>query len=74
MAQLVKDLVCGMMIDPKESAGKSEYQGATYYFCAVACKRDFDADPEKYLGGSAAQAGAGGATRRWWEFWKSSTD
>ncbi len=30
---MVKDPVCGMEIDPKEAAGKSEYQGQTYYFC-----------------------------------------
>ena len=54
MAELVKDLVCGMEIDPETAAGKSEYQGTTYYFCATGCKTDFDADPEKYIGGGAA--------------------
>jgi len=29
--------------------GTSEYQGKTYYFCAVSCKRKFDENPEKYL-------------------------
>jgi YHS domain-containing protein len=45
-----KDPVCGMEVDPKTAAGKSEYQGKTYYFCSPGCKRDFDKDPEKYLG------------------------
>ena len=27
---MVKDPVCGMMIDEKTAAGKSEYQGETY--------------------------------------------
>ena len=44
-----KDPVCGMMVDPKESAGTSEYKGKTYYFCAPGCKSSFDKDPEKYL-------------------------
>ena len=86
MAELVKDLVCGMEIEPETAAGKSEYQGTTYYFCATGCKTDFDADPEKYIGGGAAAATAGtgdepaaapagGASeetseKRWWEFWK----
>jgi YHS domain-containing protein len=47
----VKDVVCGMMIDPKEAAATSEYKGVTYYFCARGCKVAFDKDPEKYLRG-----------------------
>lgn len=82
MAELVKDPVCNMEIDPRESLGKSEYRGVTYYFCSETCKRDFDADPQKYLGAEApaaeaAPAGpsAGAPTeaaprKRWWEFWK----
>ena len=79
MAELVKDLVCGMEIDPETAAGKSEHQGTTYYFCATGCKADFDADPQKYIGGGAAAAPAGmggepvasgGSEKRWWEFWK----
>ena len=47
---MVKDPVCGMTIDEKKAAGKSEYQGQTYYFCATVCKTKFDADPAKYAG------------------------
>jgi YHS domain-containing protein len=47
----VKDLVCGMMIDPKTAAATSEYKGKTYYFCAKGCKVAFDKDPEKYIKG-----------------------
>ena len=43
------DPVCGMMVDPKTAAGKSEYQGKTYYFCSPGCKRDFDKEPQKYV-------------------------
>ena len=45
----VKDVVCGMTIDPAKAAGSSEYRGETYYFCGKGCKAKFDADPEKYL-------------------------
>ncbi len=50
MAELVKDLVCEMEIDPETAAATSELNGTTYYFCAVGCKQDFDADPQKYIG------------------------
>lgn len=52
---MAKDPVCGMEVDPATAAGKSEYKGQTYYFCAPGCKQAFDKDPEKYLG----QAGQG---------------
>lgn len=67
MAGLVKDVVCGMEIDPASAAATSEYQGTTYYFCAVGCKQSFDAEPQKYLAAAAAATSGG---KRWWEFWK----
>ena len=48
-SQMVKDVVCGMQIDPNEAAGKSEYGGQTYYFCAPGCKRKFDANPQQFV-------------------------
>jgi len=44
-----KDPVCGMNVNPRNAAGKSEYKGQTYYFCCPGCKASFDKDPEKYL-------------------------
>lgn len=55
---MVKDLVCGMDVDPQTAAGKSEYQGQTYYFCSLGCKKDFDKDPQKYL--SKSESGHSG--------------
>ena len=43
-----RDVVCGMQVDPAKAAGKSEYNGKTYYFCSNGCKTRFDADPGKY--------------------------
>ena len=43
-----RDVVCGMQVDPAKAAGKSEYNGKTYYFCSVACKKKFDANPNQY--------------------------
>ena len=42
------DPVCGMEVDPAK-AMHSEHAGKTYYFCSQNCKRDFDANPGKYL-------------------------
>ena len=47
---MVKDPVCGMMIDEKTAAANSEHQGRIYYFCAQSCKERFDQNPEKFLG------------------------
>ena len=66
---MVKDPVCGMEIDPKDAAATSEYEGTTYYFCAVACKERFDAEPAKFLGG--AEEAAALEPRKWWQFWRS---
>ena len=45
---MTKDPVCGMQVSEQAPAGKSEYQGKTYYFCSPACKSKFDKNPEKY--------------------------
>jgi YHS domain-containing protein len=46
---MVIDPVCKMQIDEKKAAGKSDYNGKTYYFCAPICKTKFDKEPQKYL-------------------------
>lgn len=54
---MAKDPVCGMEVDEKTAAGKSEYQGKTYYFCAPGCKQAFDKEPERYVGESRQHTG-----------------
>src|SRR5436190_19387669 len=44
----VMDPVCGMIIDSETAAGESRYEGRTYYFCGAPCKREFDANPDRY--------------------------
>jgi YHS domain-containing protein len=44
------DPVCGMEVEPATAAGSSKYQGQTYYFCSPGCKRQFEQDPQRYLG------------------------
>jgi len=50
-----KDPICGMDVTPETAAGKSEYQGQTYYFCSLGCKKTFDKEPEKYAGKSPSE-------------------
>jgi len=46
---MAKDPVCGMDVKEEEAAATYEYQGKTYYFCAVGCKEKFAQDPERFL-------------------------
>jgi membrane fusion protein, copper/silver efflux system len=49
-AENIKDLVCGMTVDPKSpNTLKTQYKGETYYFCSEMCKKSFEANPEKYV-------------------------
>jgi len=45
----VVDPVCKMLVSPEAAAAKYDFQGETYYFCAVGCKERFAHDPQKYL-------------------------
>ena len=45
---MVKDPVCGMMVDIA-GAPKSEFKGKTYYFCSIDEKKDFDKAPANYI-------------------------
>jgi len=46
------DPVCNMAVTAADAGEKmSLYKGKTYYFCSAMCKKDFDKDPDKYLGG-----------------------
>lgn len=44
-----KDPVCGMNVDPNRAAGKSDYEGTTYFFCSPSCKSKFDQKPSEYF-------------------------
>jgi P-type Cu+ transporter len=45
----VKDLVCGMRVDPLTSRHRADHEGHTYHFCRDACRTKFVADPAAYL-------------------------
>ena len=48
-APIVKDPVCGVMVDPQKAAAKVEYAGKSYFFCSPRCAERFEKEPEKFL-------------------------
>ena len=65
----MKDLVCGMNVDPAKTKHSVVHEGKNYFFCSVSCLEKFHREPGKYLSGgghepmasvvSAPPAGAG---------------
>ena len=45
---LVKDPICGMTVESTKAAGNSVFQGTTFHFCSVPCKKTFDKNPAKW--------------------------
>jgi YHS domain-containing protein len=42
------DPVCGRQIRRAEAAGAIDHHGTVYFFCSLACKATFAADPDRY--------------------------
>jgi len=62
-AQLVRDPVCGMTVDPQVSSHHAEHGGQAFHFCSAHCRDKFLADPERYLDGAEVSGkSSGGAT------------
>ena len=57
---MAKDPICGMDVEPKDAAATYEYEGETFYFCAVGCKDEFARNPEKYLDKEESKGGCCG--------------
>ncbi len=56
---MATDPVCGMQVDQQQAQSKgltSQHQGQTYYFCSPGCKRQFDQNPQQFMGQQAGQA------------------
>ena len=45
----VKDVVCGMDVEPAQTPHHASQDGHEFHFCSVGCKTKFEADPERYL-------------------------
>lgn len=52
-----EDPVCGMAVSPSTAAAAWEHEGATYFFCSVACMERFRRDPEHFLAMDPAERG-----------------
>ncbi|WP_371424028.1 heavy metal translocating P-type ATPase [Tardiphaga sp.] len=48
-ANMVRDPVCGMMVDPMATAHHADHDGASYHFCSAGCRSKFLADPSPYM-------------------------
>jgi Cu+-exporting ATPase len=46
-----------MEVSEEDAAGRSQYQGQTYYFCSQNCKNKFDQNPRQYVKEGAQGAG-----------------
>ncbi len=44
-----RDPVCKMEVEPSEAATTTQFDDQTFYFCSLACKEEFEDDPELYL-------------------------
>jgi YHS domain-containing protein len=42
------DPVCGMAVDPATAPASTVYREQRLYFCAPACRRAFEKEPERY--------------------------
>lgn len=45
----VIDLVCGMTVQAVPANRPFEYEGTTYYFCAMGCRKAFEKDPASFI-------------------------
>ena len=55
---MMKDLVCGMTVNPETARHRTTHHGEAVYFCSAGCKTKFEADPERYLAPREAEAPA----------------
>ena len=46
---VVRDPVCGMIVDPAAGKPSMEYDGGVYHFCCDGCRKKFEAEPQDYL-------------------------
>lgn len=45
---MVKDPVCGMMVDESKAQHISAVAGKKVYLCSTSCKNQFEENPKKY--------------------------
>ena len=48
-ADVVRDPVCGMTVDPNAGKPTAQYGGHVYHFCSASCREKFTKTPDAYL-------------------------
>lgn len=48
-ATQVQDAVCGMRFEASRAATSVEIDGRTYHFCCDGCRKEFEADPRRFI-------------------------
>jgi YHS domain-containing protein len=51
-----RDPVCGAQLRPGQEGASITYQGQSYRFCSVECKREFEKNPKSYQGSQSTTA------------------
>ena len=49
VAETAIDPVCRMTVTISDTRFITDYEGETYYFCAPACQRSFEAEPARFV-------------------------
>ena len=60
-SKTIMDPVCHMRVDFEKTHLAVTYQGRGYYFCAEACRKAFERNPERFLGSRTAER------KGWWD-------
>jgi P-type Cu+ transporter len=47
--KMFRDPVCGMMLDESTAKFKITYEGETYHFCSLQCKKRFKRHQSKFI-------------------------
>jgi len=47
--KMFRDPVCGMMLDENTAKFKITYEGETYHFCSLQCKKRFKRHAAKFI-------------------------
>jgi Cu+-exporting ATPase len=56
IAEIAKDPVCGMLVNPATSKHRFEHAGRMFHFCSANCQGKFAAEPDRYLTASTQNA------------------
>jgi len=43
------DPVCKMHVDVAQAEASYDYHSEAFYFCSLACEKEFEKDPDKYV-------------------------